>query len=114
MTNCESREAVCVIKEEEVVWTRKGKRSEGRAAGEVQEEMSVTREEGLSWRQESCKLPGGSGELTGFSAGAPGICVQEGKEKGWSRIVPGKDCCPGSLDRRPRQTEGSGNEMEAT
>lgn len=77
----------------------------GGQAGEVPEEMNVTKEEGLEqrWCQESCRLPGGSGELTGFSAGAPGTCVQEGKEKGWSWVVPGKDCCPGSLDRRPRQ-----------
>lgn len=33
MTNCESREALCVIKEKEVVWKYKGKRSEGAGRG---------------------------------------------------------------------------------
>lgn len=37
-------------------------------AGVVPEEMNVTKEEGLeqSWCQDSCRLPGGSGELAGF------------------------------------------------
>lgn len=37
-------------------------------AGEAPEEMNVTKEEDLeqSWCQDSCRLPGGSGELAGF------------------------------------------------
>lgn len=47
MTNYESLEVVCVIKEKEVVWKYKGERGKGKGqAGETPEEMDVGRERG--------------------------------------------------------------------
>lgn len=116
MTNCESREALCVIKEKEVVWKYKGKRSEGGRQGRCQRK-SVSPER-RDWSRGSCGRPEGSGEPTeGSQQRAPaGWADQDGKvkRKGWSRGVPGKGCCHGSLDKRPGQTEGNGKEMEVT
>lgn len=45
MTNYESLEVVCVIKEKEVVWKYKEERSKGKGqAGEPPEEVNVTRD----------------------------------------------------------------------
>lgn len=62
MTNYESLEVACVIKEKEVVCKYKGKRSEAKGqAGEVPEERNVTEEAGLeeSWARSGSKSPAG-------------------------------------------------------
>lgn len=80
MTNYESLEVACVIKEKEVVCKYKGKRSEAKGqAGEVPEERNVTEEAGLeeSWARSGSKSPPGS-----LQQRAPRVwVVQDGKVK---------------------------------